>query len=171
MTDVEPLSNKDICSKLAKYKIDVTFIPYNLVKHIESLLDYDPFILLYQLHYPVGHWTCIFLNDEGINYFDPTGTVPDELLKTNFDHIAGRQKMGADYTYLNKLLLETMQETGLELIYNEKPLQMDGTNTCGHHVFMRLMFKDLPNDDYNKVLCQYGAMERERKVVKFWESK
>lgn len=166
---VEPLSNIDIITKLKKHDLDVKFVAYKDLKNLNSLEEVIPCILLYQLHFPVGHWVALFENKDGINYFDPLGYVPDKLLKTNFNHPEGREAMNADFTYLNQLLLEWLEDKGQSKItYNEKKLQPTGSNTCGYWCSSRLMFKDLTNDEFNEYMIQFPTPERERKVVKFF---
>lgn len=164
--EVLPLTNKDLTRKLINYGINVKFIPYEDVKYIKNINDILPCILLYQLHYPVGHWCVLFRNQQGINYFDSTGHIPDELLITNFDNIRGRKSLNADYTYLDKLLYEN----GKTIIYNEVELQPPNTMTCGYYCFMRLMTQSIINDDFVKILQDIPVDERERKVVKFWDN-
>ena len=162
--ETKPLSNIEITNKLEKYGINIKFIPYQDIKNVKKIDDLLPCILLYQLHYPVGHWVCLFKNQEGINYFDSTGNFPDELLKTNFDNIQGRKKLNADYTYLADLMFKN----GEKIIYNEIELQPENTMWCGHISFMRLMTQNVLNDEFNKILSQYDDNERGRKVVEFW---
>lgn len=162
--DVKALSNTDITNKLQLYGVNVNFLPYSEVKYVSNINDILPCILLYQLHYPIGHFCVLFKNQEGINYFDSTGNIPDELLITNFDNILGRNKLNADYTYLADLLYRN----GKSIIFNEVQLQPPETMYCGHFSFMRLMTQTVKNDDFNKILSEYNDDERGRKVVKFW---
>lgn len=166
---VEPLSNIDITKKLAKYGIKINFVVYKDLKHLTSLDEVIPCILLYQLMYPIGHWVALFVNKEGINYFDPTGHVPDQLLKDNFQHPLGREAMNADYTYLSQLLLEYSEDTGLPIIYNEIELQPPNTNTCGYHCGLRLYFSNYTNDEYNQIWTKYSKADIQRKIVKLWK--
>lgn len=166
---VKPLSNEDIIKKLAKYGIPIRFILYKELKHLSSLEEILPCILLYQLMYPIGHWVALFVNNEGINYFDPTGHVPDQLLKDNFQHPAGREAMNADYTYLNQLLLEYSEDTGLPVIYNEVALQPPNTNTCGHWVTLRHLTWNIGNDDFNNLFKKIPVDKRQDIVVKLWK--
>jgi hypothetical protein len=162
--DVKPLSNTDITSKLQLYGINVNFLPYVQIKYVKNINDILPCILLYQLHFPIGHWCCLFRNDEGINYFDSTGNVPDELLITNFDNILGRKKLNADYTYLNRLLYEN----GEKVIYNEVELQPPETMTCGFWAGVRLLTSNIMNDDFVKIFKLMPVEVREDKIVKCW---
>ena len=164
---VKPLSNIDIEKKLASHEINIKFVPYHTLKFIKRIDDIIPCILLYELHWPIGHWVTIFRNSQGLQYFDPTGEVPDALLETNFEHPAGRVKMNADYTYLNGLLAQT----GEPIIYNDKPLQTSKSNTCGYWCAVRLLFGDLTNDEFvNEWKKIKNGAERQRKIVRIYES-
>lgn len=166
MSTVKPLSNIEIQEKLKRHRINIKFIPYHTLKTFTNIEDILPCILLYELHYPVGHWVALFRNHEGLNYFDPTGEVPDALLETNFDHPAGRVKMGADYTYLNRLLAQT----GEPIIYNDKQLQTPNTNTCGYWCGVRLICGNIKQDDFVKEFKSKKGAERQRVIVKLYES-
>jgi hypothetical protein len=163
-----PLSNNDISRKLEKYGLDVEFVPYKQLKYLTSLDEIIPCFLLYQQHYPIGHWVALFKNQEGMNYFDPTGKVPDILLETNYDHPAGRIAMNADFTYLNNLLYKSAED-GYKIIYNDVPLQTPDSNTCGYWTSVRLLTKDVKNDDFNKLFNSYSDDERQEKIVNIYK--
>jgi len=166
---VDPLSNIDIQNKLKKYDINIKFVPYKSLKNINSLEDILPCILLYQLHFPIGHWVALFKNDEGINYFDPLGYVPDKLLKSNFSHPEGRESMNADYTYLNQLLLEYIDDNKLNgVVYSNDKLQGSKTNTCGYWCATRLLCGHITNDDFNDEFMKMKQSEREKKIIKLY---
>lgn len=168
-SNVKPLSNEDIVKKLSKYGIPIQFVIYKELKYLTSLEEILPCILLYQLMYPIGHWVAIFVNKEGINYWDPLGYIPDQLLKDNFQHPAGREAMNADYTYLAQLLLEYSEETGLPVIYNEIALQPPNTNTCGYFCGIRLLTNEMTNDEFNSVFKKYPTDKRQDIIVKLWK--
>jgi len=155
-----PLSNNDIEEKMCKYGINADFVPYRQLKYINSLDEIMPCFLLYQHHFPIGHWVALFRNSQGINYFDPTGRVPDVLLETNYDHPAGRVKMNADFTYLNNLLYKCEGK----IIYNDYPLQTPESNTCGAWVGVRLLASNIFNDDFVKLFEPYDGEKRQRKI-------
>ena len=171
--NVEPLSNTDIINKLKKHNLNVKFIAYKDLKYLHSLDDIiypNGCILLYQLHFPIGHWISLFKNNEGtIEYFDPLGFVPDQLIKTNFSHPEGREKMNADFTYLNQLLLEWLEDNGKDkIVYNEYKIQPINSNTCGYQCATRLYFSDIPLDEYAKYFMKMPVDVRERKIVNFF---
>lgn len=125
-----------------------------------------PCILLYELNEDFGHWCCLWRNQEGINYFEPTGRMPDKLLQTHFNNPNGRKRMNANFTYLNLLLYNTSEK----IIYNSDRLQPDNSITCGYWCCVRLIYGDIKNDEFNKIFLAYPVKKREAKIVKIYES-
>lgn len=118
------------------------FVPYEDVHQFQSLRQLLPkSLLLYELA-RVGHFCCVFENNEGVNFFDPLGYQPDEeLLLANPEYI---ERYHQDYTYLIRLLLQTKRP----VIYNEYKLQASGTSTCGHWCTLRLLCSKLTNEQF-----------------------
>ena len=99
-------------------------------------------IILYLLmNENVGHWTCLFLNQDGINFFDPYGVMPDfelELLSKD-----KRKYLNQEEDYLNDHLLK-----GFKVIYNNITYQREKTATCGCFVSHRLYYSNLNDPQY-----------------------
>lgn len=166
MDYIKALSNEDIIRKLKKYNMKINFIPYHLIKEINDLNKLIPCIILLEIEFPVGHWACLFRNQEGINYFDPLGNPPDELIKEHFNHPRGRQQMNADYTYLDELLYNNNE---FPIVYNEQKLQdPPQTQTCGYWCAVRLLCHNILNDDFNEIFMKYNANDRQKKIYKFY---
>lgn len=165
-----PLSNDDIMKILNKNGIDANFVQYHQLKNMEKIDDVLPCILLYELHFPIGHWCTIFVNHEGLNYFDSTGHIPDQLLETNFDNPKSRESLGADFTFLNALLYDYMARHKCKLIYNEYKLQSENSNTCGCWTAVRLLTQGLTNNEFNNIWKQYHIKQRQEKVIKLFHS-
>ena len=145
MSEIEPLTDTDIMQLMTKYNIPVKFIMYHDIKyHAEDLIDMLPCIILYELNHPIGHWVALFKNDEGLQYFDPTGGEPDEVLVKHFRNPFGRAALNADRTYI----LEWMDNNFPEIIFNEVELQPPNTNTCGYWVAVRLVFHRSTQDEF-----------------------
>jgi hypothetical protein len=161
---VTPLSNKDILSKCQKYGVNIKFVLYRDLKYVEKINDILPCILLYELHEKVGHWVCLWRNRYGINYFDPTGRTPDRLLINHFQNENGRRLLNADYTYLNRLLYLSKED----ITYNSDMLQPDDSMTCGYWCAVRMIYRDVQNDEFNKHFLKYNEAMRERKIVKLY---
>ena len=172
MVTIDTSTNFDtLDQKLSTYGIHATFLYYHQLKDIESLIPLMPIILLYEHHYPMGHWVSIFVNSEGLNYFDSTSHTPDFLLgKEIFDNPKGRDATGSDFTYLNQLLLNAIEALDTKLIYNEHKLQKQGTATCGPWNVIRLLFGEFTNKQFHSLFKSIRLGERDKKVVKLFNA-
>lgn len=142
----KPLSNKEIL-KLIKNKANL--ISYKNIHDYDSLDEllgkYGACIILYESRPDFGHWCCIFKNDDDlIEFFDPYALYPDFQLK--YLDKKFRDKTGQNYPYLSRLMLESPYD----LSFNHYKFQKlkKGVNTCGRWCATRLMFRDMPLDDF-----------------------
>lgn len=122
----------------------------------EVLAPYDCAVILYETRPKFGHWVCISLDrsvqarglEPVLEFFDPYGGFID----TQLDHIPEEFKKQTfqDYPYLSKLLVESPYT----IQWNNKPLQKfkDSVNSCGRHVSLRLVMRDLPIREYQQFL-------------------
>jgi len=172
LANVEPLSDQDIIAKCRAHGVRIQFVPYEIFRGLEKIEDVIPSIVLYGLHIPCGHWVALFINEQGLNYFDPLGHIPDELMKTNYDESdpGRRHREGADFTYLTNLLADYCDRTKSKIIFNEKPLQGPKTNTCGYWCTVRLCFGSMTNDQFNKTWMRKfpNQTQRELAIVKLY---
>jgi hypothetical protein len=108
--------------------------------------DYDKIIILYlTLNDMTGHWTCLFKNKNGINYFDSYGVPLDfqfELLTQEQRH-----KLHEEQDYLKKMLFNE------KVIYNNITYQKLHTQTCGCHVSFRLYNSDKNDLEYFNIFA------------------
>jgi hypothetical protein len=148
-----PLSNTDILNK-----VDCKFLLYSNMHNIKSIRQLLPKTLILYQPADIGHFTCVFENDEGINYFDPFGYVPD--IPLSWGHFGDYH----DFTYLTKLLSESDEP----IIYNEFHLQKMDTSTCGHWCALRLLYSDMCNDDFHR--CFKNIKNKDRMIVKLFQS-
>jgi hypothetical protein len=151
-----PLRGKDIL-KILNNKTNL--IEYSTLYNINNLDDIfinGSCVILYRASPTNAHWCCVFLNKDGLNFFDPYGVILDneinEITKinplySNKYYNGGEKKllklfMNSKYNYLN---------------YNEYKMQemKQNINSCGRHVCCRLLFKDLSLDEYIKTLYKY----------------
>ena len=153
----KPLNNEEI-----QHKVCCKFVPYEDMHKIKSIDELLPCtLILYQLA-KVGHFCCVFENSEGINFFDPLGIfVDDELLKTSPDRI---HRLHHDFTYLTQLLANQTKP----VIYNQYKLQAHHTSTCGYWCTIRMIYKDIHNDDFKR--CFRGITNRDKLIVKLYDS-
>lgn len=96
---------------------------------IESLMGENPMLLIiYRSKETYGHWTCLFRNNFGLNYFNSYGTYIDKAI----DNIPKEFKelSGQNFPHLLKLL----SESPLDVFWNDIKLQDSDSQTCGRWV-------------------------------------
>jgi len=98
----------------------------------------------------VGHWTTLFLNQDGINFFDSYGVPPDY----EFQLLSNKKRTELDQKqdYLKNMLKK------YKVIFNNITYQLPNTATCGNHCSFRLY-----NSHLNDV--EYLDFFRENKLV------
>ena len=155
-----PLNSDQVLQKVSDP--DLRFIPYEELPNLKSLDDLLPStLLLYQLA-KVGHFVCIFQNDEGVNFYDPLGYSPDAELDLEISP-QRRQQSHEDYTYLLELLSQAPS-----VVWNEHRYQMKGTSVCGAWCAIRLMCRQMTNDQFWKVWSR--VPNRDLVVAKLYHS-
>lgn len=152
-----PLKGSDI-NKILKGNTNI--IEYNTLYNINSLDEIfknDSCVILYRSSPSLAHWCCIFKNKEGLNFFDPYGTIIDneieEIKKINPSYINEYYNNG------EKKLIELILKDRYEhIIYNEYKMQQlkSNINTCGRHVCCRLLYKNLSLEEYINELYKYN---------------
>ncbi len=110
--------------------------------NVEDLFgNYKQIIILYlTIDNQTGHWTTLFKNKNGINYFDSYGVPIDfqfELLTKD-----KRMRLHQEQDYLKKLLFNH------KVIYNNITYQKPNTATCGCFVSHRLANSQLNDLEY-----------------------
>lgn len=140
-TDIEDVFDDNIkivvYSDLPKYKsLDELLNPYGRV------------IILYETNgIDNGHYTCLFRNYQGINYFDPYGMEIEQPLDYFGDGV--KELTNSDDNYLNKLLYQDKYH----IFYNQHRLQelRKGISTCGRWCIVRLLYPDIDEDEFYKI--------------------
>lgn len=162
----KPLSNTDI-----QKKIGCKFILYSdmhKVKDINELLPQT--LILYELA-KVGHFCCIFQNDEltpnnkkgTINFFDPLGYIVDDELDL-IPSGSRKKRLHHDFTYLTQLLANQKKS----VVINQYKLQSKNTSSCGHWVTIRMLCSNLHNDEFYK--CFKNIKGRDKLIVRLYNS-
>ena len=122
-------------------------------KTIEELFSENKkIIILYLLQSKhIGHWTTLFINQDGINFFDSYGVMPDyelELLSKD-----KRKQLDEEQDYLKNHLLKDYKT-----IYNNITYQgtEKGISSCGCFVSHRLAYSYLDNKQYLNIFISSG---------------
>lgn len=125
---------------------------YN-VDRLEQLMIDDNLVILYRSSPKSAHWCCIFKNQEGLNFFDPYGTVIDNEID-QIEHI--NPEYANDYYHGGKKRLIELILNGdyKDITYNNYKTQemKNNINTCGRHVATRLLFKKYTLEEYVETL-------------------
>jgi len=144
-----PLRGKDI-----QRIVDCNLIEYSQLyntDNLDELFVNDCCVILYRSSPKVAHWCCLLRNKFGIEFFDPYG----ELIDSQIDEVKSvNPKYGNNY-YHGKQLIKLLIESKYKCLhYNEFRLQKEAKNinTCGRHVAVRLLFKNLSLEQYVKHL-------------------
>lgn len=125
-------------------------------KTVEGLLRPYGYVVI---HYPdnasetEGHWTALLysVDDKGnkvIEFFDPYGCKVDEV----FERTGVKSR---------PLLTNLLLKARLPVHYNDVPLQVThpDINTCGRHVILRILNRDMSINKYAGELKRFPADE------------
>jgi hypothetical protein len=166
-----PLNALEITHKLMRRgNLYCKFFPYNTIHRCRSIEDLLPCsLLLYQITHNIGHFCCVFLNSDGVNFFDSYGIFPDDELKKMDVNRRTDPALFHNRSYLANLLFDAHLH-GYNIIYNETPLQEKGTATCGKWCYDRLMHCDMLHDDYIKFWQSHPSTSYESLICDFWEN-
>jgi hypothetical protein len=116
------------------------------VNDIDEIFDDEgrSVMLLLTTDQYTGHWLCMIKKDDDIHYFDPYGNMVDEDKKwMTWDKL---EELGQE----KPLLINLLKKSNKRVYYNTYPFQADrkDINTCGRHIAVRLLYKNLDLDDY-----------------------
>lgn len=146
----KPFSGHDILTALDNKTKILTYPQLYKYKSLDSLLKpYGCVVILYETKPAYGHWVCIIKHPNNtVEFFDSLGYFIDDEL--DIISMEFRKKNKEIYPYLTKLMLES----GYKIIYNPIILQKDKNDisTCGRHVTLRLVLKDLSLNKYIKLI-------------------
>lgn len=145
------LTNEDVM-RLVKDKANIIlYSELYKINNIDELLEpHGAFFLLYEAKKHYGHWVSVIrTNQNTIEYFDSYGGFIDHPL--SWINPAFKKKSHQDYPYLTKLFYESKYKN---LDYNQFRFQKKGgdVKTCGRWAALRILLKDMPLKDFNKLL-------------------
>jgi hypothetical protein len=146
------LSDSDIKSLLGG---DARILTYPEFAEYENILDcFDEegrcVFLFLTTDANTGHWLCMFLRKDHIEYFDSYAKPPE----------AQRQWISRDMLEElgegDRLLYKLMEKSKVPVYYNRFPYQKDkyGYNTCGRWVCARLMNNHMSNTEFRNFVSQ-----------------
>jgi hypothetical protein len=149
-----PLSDGDIRQILGSDIKIMTYPDLGKLKSADQMFDAKGrCILLFLTSSPTeGHWCCLLNKKKGIEFFDPYGERPgeilDELPKERLDALDQNQP------YLTKLL----RASGKPVFYNTHEFQKDkaNVNTCGRHCVVRCLYAPYSLEKYAAIIEKSG---------------
>ena len=153
-----------IISDIKKISFSDNDIKKLLDSSIADVMDYDvlntvedfskPIIFLLQKNNRgVGHWVCLLFHDaiKRIEFFDSYGNSFKENLlisnEPNYLYHIIENKINQGYTY---------HENDIQL----QKLNAE-TNTCALHCVLRVLMKNLNNEEYAKMLLEYSKKHKQ----------
>lgn len=149
-----PLSDGDIRTILGDDIRILTYPDLGKLKDWRQMFDAKGrCILLFLTSSPTeGHWCCLLNKKKGIEFFDPYGEPPGEILEDIPD--SRLAALDQNQPYLTRLL----RASGKPVFYNTYPFQTDksGVNTCGRHCVVRCLYAPKSLEQYLKVIQKSG---------------
>lgn len=117
--------------------------------HVEQLFDPHGrcIVLFLTENDSSGHWQCLYTRDGDVHFFDSYGKRPDEA----FDWLSDAEEKATGQTkHELTRLLKDAERRGINVFYNTEDYQSERGNvaTCGRWCAMRLLFKQLPADEF-----------------------
>jgi len=139
-------------TEMGEFAPEANIMVYRDLKKL-NVLPPLPLILLYETQPNMGHWVLVIETPEGIEHFDSYGIKPDGEI--SFVPLMFRAQSGQASPHLVRLLLNT----GRPINFSDYQLQgKDEIATCGRWCVIRLMFADMPSDDFIKMIA--GASQK-----------
>lgn len=129
----------------------------------------DKVLLLYQTdnvgRQRIGHWTGLIRNKDGISFYDPYGTWPDD----QYNNIPFKYRKETNQT--KKFLSNLMYKSRYPLHYSPHTHQVDaeGINTCGRHVatFLKIGLEPEKYHEFMSIVCKKKNKNPDQIVVDF----
>lgn len=154
-----PLTGSD----MKKLNPGVTIISYDELQYIndidEVLAPTGACIILYMQGSNYGHWVCVYVRDDEINFFCPYGYKidSDEYAKSIEDD-GILFETGQIFNILTDLLAESRYK---KIVYNNDQFQMlaDDVKTCGRWCTMRLWLRFISDKLFKKFVEYFDDQE------------
>lgn len=149
-----PLSAAELIQLTPGVKV-VTYDELHNLKNIDDiLLPAKKCYILYFNAENYGHWTCIFLDKNVLNFFDSYGGSPDNykiLQNIPIDILERKHQMNSS---LSKLMIESRYP---KINYNNIRLQGHDSSTCGRFCAVRLMNSNMNDKKFEKYVKSFGV--------------
>jgi len=153
-----PISNFDIMKKLKGQTRIIFYEDLTNINNIIPLLDKGSVVILYKSKPDYGHWTALVSTPEGIEYFDSYGDKP-EGAKIGVN----KEFLQESHQYTNQLAKLLYDASSIvQINFNNHRLQKLDKRiaTCGKHVVVRIINRNLTIDQYNKLLREFAKRNK-----------
>lgn len=155
---------EDDLRKIANDKVKIIrYVDLENIKNIDELLNpYGAVIILYQTELNYGHWCSLMrMSENRLEFFDSYGVDIDKELKYSAFHLQRHE--GNIVPHLSALI----DKSNYSYYYNSYELQKikKDVNTCGRYTALRVKMKDIPLNDFVKLLTENKAYDSD-----FWVS-
>jgi hypothetical protein len=142
------LSGEDLQKLVGK----IRFIKYPDIDQetIQSLfrLRKEVVVLFLTTDSTTGHWICVLEHpNKVIEVFDSYGLAPD-----GHREMISKEKLTELDQHAPQFKDLLSEDPSYTLIHNTKPFQKKGTATCGRHVAVRILHKNMDLDSYVKFI-------------------
>ena len=157
-----PFSGSEIVEALDGAVKIVKYPSIHQYQSIDELLrPYGRVVILYETEERYGHWCCLFLKNDVLEFFDPYGYKIDEQLK--FIDESYKKTSNQNYPFLARLMFNSPYR----LAYNDVQLQSEkkDVSSCGRHVTMRLIMSDVPIKLYQDIMKSKGSSTPDERVT------
>jgi hypothetical protein len=147
----EPFSGADIMKLCDNETKVLKYGDLEQFNTIDELLEpHNNAIILYETAPNYGHWCCVLKYGDTVEFFDPYGMGIDQQRK----HISPefKKRSNQEYPWLSILL----NKCDYNLVENRHKLQKleNDISTCGRHVCLRVILRDIDLDRYIKILTK-----------------
>lgn len=166
MSSSERIAHSLTGNEMVELNPGVKIITYDELKHVtdidELLYPSGKLIILHMQGENFGHWVCVFVKDNTINYFCPYGLKPDSKKYSNISDEVYIQS-GQIFSLLSELLIDSRYD---KILYNEVPYQEldDEVNSCGRWCTVRLWLSNISDKLFKKFIF-YFEEDREELVM------
>lgn len=161
------LSVKDI-TKLCPEANVVTYNKLINCKDIDEILyPHGKCVILYMLEEAYGHYCCLFVRDDSLNFFNSYGKmVDDPSVYTNVETDL-MIKMNETTPVLLKLMVNSRYKT---LNFNQYRFQGKKPSTCGRFCCVRLWLWMFDDDEFKKFVTSGREADPDQIVVLLTEN-
>lgn len=136
------------------------FMRYDTLQDL--LKPFNCVIFLYMSSHNYGHYCALWQNEPHVlHFYDPYGVYIDKQL--NFISSKKNKELGQEIKHLSELILKDQSIKTIYVNHHKFQKLKKGVNTCGRHVLVRTLLRNLSEKEYEKL---FKGKDADRVVVK-----